>query len=85
MPGVLEFQFTCHHLYPLYTIFDLFKGVNLGIFPCDNKHKKLARLLQRQILDPTCDIDTDVGIGDAAKTSLISNGLQKPDVVLLRL
>ncbi len=82
VPGVLEFQLTCEHLYPLYTIVDLFTGVDLSIVTRDNKHKKLARLLQRQILDPTCDIDTDVSMGDAAKTSLISSGLQKPDVVL---
>ncbi len=85
VPGVLEFQFTCHHSYPLYTIFDLFTGVNLGIVPHDNKHKRLARLLQRQILDPTCDIDTDVSMGDAAKTSLISSGSQKPYVVLFKI
>ncbi len=69
VPGVLEIQLTCHHHRdPLYTIFDLYRGVNIGIVPNDNKHKRLARLLQQQILDPTCDIDSDVSMGDAAKT-----------------
>ncbi len=47
--------------------------------------KKLVRLLRQRIPDQTCIIDSDVSMGEAAKTSLISRGLQKPDIILLRI
>ncbi len=82
--GVLLVEMTCFHSNAHYTIFDLLRGVRLGVVDNDNEHKKLVRLLRQRIRDRTCVIDSDVSMGEAAKTSLISRGLQKPDVILFK-
>ena len=63
---------------------DLLRGVELGVVDNNNEHKKLVRLLRQRIPDQTCVIDSDVSMGEAAKTSLISGGLQKPDIILFK-
>ncbi len=82
--GVLVGEMTCFHLNAHYTIFDLLRGIRLGVVDDDNEHKELVRLLRQRIRDQTCVIDSDVSMGEAAKTSLISSGLQKPDVILFK-
>ncbi len=63
---------------------DLLRGVELGVVDNNNEHKKLVRLLRQRIPDQTCVIDSDVSMGEAAKTSLISGGLQKLDIILFK-
>ncbi len=53
----------------------------LPLFNSSNASKSLHLPVQG---DRTCVIDSDVSMGEAAKTSLISRGLQKPDVILFK-